>query len=78
VHLRGRVDDGWALELSPTDPELKKVIAAVEIEGKGLGLSTVRVREANGDVSTTRFHDVDAEKRYDAAEADRTFRIPPP
>jgi Outer membrane lipoprotein carrier protein LolA-like len=70
--------DGWSLRLSPTGADLKKVIASIEIEGRGLDLSLLRVRETNGDVSTTRFSAVDAARKYTDAELDRLFRVPPP
>lgn len=70
-------DDAWLLELLPTSAELAKSIRAIEIEGRGLVLSTLRVREANGDLSTTRFSDVDTARRYVGEELEATFRVPP-
>lgn len=67
----------YRLRLEPKGQDLAKVITAIEIEGRGLDLSMLRVREANGDVSTTRFSGVDAAKKYDAAELERVFRVPP-
>jgi hypothetical protein len=68
---------GWTLSLAPTGAELKKVITTIELSGRGLTIGTLRVREANGDVSTTRFTDVDVQKRYGDEEADRIFKVPP-
>ena len=51
--------------------------APERVEGRGLEVSTLTVREANGDVSTTRFAAVDTQKKYTDAEADRLFRVPP-
>lgn len=67
---------GWSLALTPRGQELKGVIAAIELEGQGLALTLLRIREANGDVSTTRFSAVDVAKQYGAEEAARVFRVP--
>jgi hypothetical protein len=53
------------------------VITSIELSGRGLTIGTLRVREANGDVSTTRFTDVDVQKHYGEEEADRVFKVPP-
>jgi len=68
---------GWSLKLAPKGAELKGVISSIEIEGRGLVLSILKVREANGDVSTTRFFDVDTAKHYSDEDANRLFRVPP-
>lgn len=73
--------DGFRLVLTPKNADLGKTIAAMEIEGRlapvGVELSVLRVRETNGDVTTTRFSAVDAGKRYTPAELERIFRVPP-
>lgn len=66
----------WSLELVPKN-DLKKVIASMTIEGRDLELTTLKVKEANGDVSTSRFTQVDVAKSYSNEEADRVFRAPP-
>ncbi len=76
--LQGRADDGWTLRLVPVAAAARNVVATIELEGKGLILSTLRIREANGDLSTMRFTGVDVQRRYTGAEADRIFRVPPP
>ena len=75
--IQGTGDDAYALKLTPTAPELKKMLASITIQGRGLEVSTLIVREANGDVSTTHFASVDTQKKYAIAEADRLFRVPP-
>ena len=70
-------EDAYQLTLTPIAPELKKMLASITIAGRGLEVSTLTVREANGDVSTTQFAAVDAQKKYTPAEADRLFRVPP-
>ena len=78
VTFQGRADDAWALRLVPRAQALRDAVAAVELEGKAAALALLRVREANGDVSTMRLSAVDAQRRYTEAEADRVFRVPPP
>jgi hypothetical protein len=68
----------WSLSLVPKNAELKSVVASMEIEGRGLVVTLLKVREANGDLTTSRFSDVDTAKRYSDEEAGRTFRVPPP
>ncbi len=66
----------WRLTLRPRLPTLRRVVESLEIEGSGVALESLVVREANGDVSRTTFHDVDAARSFDSAERARLFRIP--
>jgi 3-oxoacyl-(acyl-carrier-protein) synthase len=50
---------------------------SIELSGKGLEIATLTVRETNGDVSTTRFSDVDVAKHYSPREVEQLFRVPP-
>jgi hypothetical protein len=68
----------WRLRLTPLAPQLQKIVKELEVEGQGIALSTLRVSEASGDVSTTTFYDVDTSKKYSAAEAASVFRVPGP
>jgi hypothetical protein len=68
----------WKLRLVPLAPQLQKMIKELEVVGQGVVLSTLRVMEASGDVSTTTFYDVDANKKYTASEAAAVFRVPGP
>lgn len=75
--------DKWKLRLVPLAPQLQKMIKELELVGKGDGtkgvvLESLRVAEANGDVSTTTFYDVDTNKKYTASEAAAVFRVPAP
>lgn len=78
LDFRPREQGVWSLKLVPKGAALKGVIAAIEVDGRGSVLSTLTVREVNGDVSTTRFSDVDTAKRYSDDEARRVFQVPPP
>lgn len=68
---------GWQIALTPRDAQLAAAIRAIEVTGADLGLREVRVVQANGDSTTTRFHDVDRNRRFSAAKRDALFRITP-
>lgn len=74
---RGDAPGGFRLRLVPRGTDLKKLVAAIEIEGRGLDIALLRVREANGDVSTTTFSGVDPAHRYSDVELEQLFRVPP-
>jgi hypothetical protein len=65
------------LRLAPIAPALRKMVKEIEITFEGLVVTSLRVAEANGDVATTTFTDVDASRSYAAAEAAAIFRVPP-
>lgn len=67
--------EGWKLSLRPRLPTLRRVIDAMEVEGRGVILESLVIREANGDVSRTTFSDVNAARRFDAGELSRIFRV---
>jgi outer membrane lipoprotein-sorting protein len=67
----------YRVVLEPKGADLKKIISAIELEGHGIDLSLLRVREKNGDVATTHFASVDTAKKYTDAELDRVFKVPP-
>jgi hypothetical protein len=69
--------DGWQLQLTPRDAQVAAVIRSIEVAGAGAELREVRVVQADGDTTTTRFLDVDRNRRFSAAELDALFRIAP-
>jgi outer membrane lipoprotein-sorting protein len=68
---------GWQIGLTPRDAQLAGAIRAIEVAGADLALREVRVVQVNGDSTTTRFLDVDRNRRFSAAERDALFRIAP-
>ena len=68
---------GWQIQLAPRDERVAGVIRAIEVAGADLALREVRVVEVDGDTTTTRFTDVDRNRRFSAAELDALFRIAP-
>lgn len=77
MKLAGDPNASWQLVLVPRDPSLKKAVASIAMAGHKNELSTLTVKEANGDVTTTEFHDVNTAKKYTEAEAKDVFRVPP-
>jgi hypothetical protein len=65
----------WHLALVPRTSPMDKVIKEITLDGAGLTISTMVVRESSGDWTSTQFQDVDVAHRYDAAEQARVFRI---
>lgn len=77
LSFRSRGGEGWELSLTPKNADLAKVISSIALSGRGAALSTLVVHETNGDTSTTKFFDVDTNKRYSDEEAKKRFRVPP-
>jgi hypothetical protein len=75
--LRPTENEGFRIVLEPKSVDVKKVISGIELEGRDIELSLLRVRETNGDVSITRFSAVDVSKKYTDAELARVFTLPP-
>lgn len=71
-----RPGSAWRLELTPRDADLARVIDGVSIRGHGVVPTRLEVREASGDVTVTRFHDVDSERRFEEPEITRLLRPP--
>lgn len=69
--------DAWALALVPREANLRRFLRRVELRGDGTVIERMVVEETSGDVSTTTFSAVNAERRYSDAERARLFRIAP-
>lgn len=67
----------WTLSLVPRPPALARVFREVRVEGDGVALSTITVREASGDESITTFSEVRTDRALSADEAARVFRLSP-
>lgn len=76
LELSGDPTGKWRLVLTPLTPPLRKLVKELEVAGRGTTLSTLRISEASGDVSTTTFFDVEPSKKYTAAELTAVFRVP--
>jgi hypothetical protein len=70
-------DGSWHLRLEPRTKDLASIVTAIDVTGRAMVVTTLRVAEASGDTSTTTFADVDTNKRYSEVEARTVFRVPP-
>jgi hypothetical protein len=66
----------WRLDLVPRDPTLGRAIEGLRVRGHGQVVLDLVVREASGDVTVTRFHDVDS--RHAPAPPDAGLPSGPP
>lgn len=57
----GGQPEAWHLRLTPLEPGLTRQVRHIEIEGSGSDISNFRILEQNGDLTTTRLHQADAE-----------------
>jgi hypothetical protein len=73
----GNATGGWSLLLRPRGAPLSTFLREIRFEGEGDVLTRMVMTEVSGDVTTTTFSDVDANHRYDAAEASRVFSLTP-
>ncbi|MCH2108710.1 MAG: outer membrane lipoprotein carrier protein LolA, partial [Polyangiaceae bacterium] len=65
----------WSVELLPKSPELKKMVLSLKMSGQGEVLQELQVREASGDVATTRFSDIEKNRRFTLEEKKRLFEL---
>lgn len=77
MKFAGNPNEKWQLVMVPRDANLKKAVASIELAGSKIELSSLTVREANGDVTATEFYDVSTTKKYAEAEAKDVFHVPP-
>ncbi len=63
----------WTLDLTPRTEGMKKIVTKMSIRGKGDALHQLRIEEATGDVSDTRFFDVDTRHTHSAEDVERYF-----
>jgi outer membrane lipoprotein-sorting protein len=66
---------GWRLRLVPKKADLARLIEALTFLGKDLKLSELRVKEANGDETVTRFSNVNEKRKFTPAEVKQYFEI---
>lgn len=74
--LRNGDDDTWTLDLRPRTEAMARIVTKMRVSGHREIVDRLVVVEASGDVSDTRFHDVNARRRYTDDEAARLFQPP--
>ncbi|MBV1862737.1 MAG: outer membrane lipoprotein carrier protein LolA [Nannocystaceae bacterium] len=67
---------GWTLQLSPRTDAMKKLITKMTIRGSADKVRQLVIEEATGDLSDTRFFDVDTQYSHSAEEVERYFAVP--
>ncbi len=68
-------DDGWELRLRPRAAPLDQFLQEMLMRGRGVGISSMRMVEVNGDTTETEFFEVDARRRWSESELRTTFRL---
>ncbi|MBL4683529.1 MAG: outer membrane lipoprotein carrier protein LolA [Nannocystaceae bacterium] len=76
LSLRSGEGEHWTLELRPRSEAMAKIVTSMTVSGNGEIVERLVIEEATGDVSDTRFVDVDPHRRYAEDEAARLF-LPP-
>ncbi len=75
MELRGDPAALWTLKLRPRISPMDKVIEGIELQGQGLVISTMIVREVGGDLTKTTFTAVDTDRHFTDAEFTSLFQI---
>lgn len=78
TRLRRESDGSWTLGLSPRIRAVARAIRWVELSGRDVRISRLRIIEVSGDESRTVFTDVDTARAYGTADVHRIFgaRLP--
>jgi hypothetical protein len=66
---------GWRLVLRPRFAPLNKVVKLLELHGRGLRVSRMRMVELDGDETTTTFSAINPARRFTAEEKTRIFHL---
>jgi hypothetical protein len=66
----------WTMVLRPKVSPLDKLVQSITFRGEDVVIHTMETVEVGGDVTVTTFTDVDANRKYNAAELRRIFRLP--
>jgi hypothetical protein len=65
----------WILTLKPRRAPLDRILARIDVQGRGVVLESVRILEVGGDETRIGFTAVDTARRFTAAERRRFFRL---
>jgi len=66
----------WSLALRPRARPLSDLIERVTLTGSGRAMRAMEMLETDGDRTTTRFEDVQVDRRFTPEELDRLFALP--
>jgi hypothetical protein len=76
MQLAPKAGGAWSLVLTPRVAPMDKMIAKLELRGRGLTVDELDVHESSGDWTETSFSDVDLKRNYTAADQARIFTLP--
>lgn len=69
-----KLSDGrFRLTLKPKTGTLAQLVSALELEGAGFGVDTIRIRETKGDSAVTHIELVSAKRKFTAEEQNKLF-----
>lgn len=71
----GPIEGQWALKMKPRDRTMRRMIREIHVNGRGVVLTRIVVRETSGDESETTFSDVRPNRRFSQSETARIFRL---
>jgi len=71
-------EEGWLLRLTPRARAMRRLVAAIELAGRGNALERMEVQESGGDRTVTRFFDVETGVAFSGSESDRLFALDTP
>lgn len=66
----------WQMILNPRLESMRRLLREVRIQGQGVIISEMRVRETSGDETVTTFSNVNPSRTYSQSERQRLFSIP--
>lgn len=66
----------WTLELKPRTEAMERIVKRMEVHGHDEVVERLVIEESTGDVSDTRFFDVDAKRTYSAEDVAKHFTPP--
>jgi outer membrane lipoprotein-sorting protein len=66
---------GWELALRPRHRPLSDLIERITLTGRGRALLRMEMLERDGDRTTTRFEEVQVDRRYTPEEVERLFAV---
>ncbi len=65
----------WALELTPRDAALRRILERIDLAGRGAVVDRLRIRETSGDETVTTFSAVELGRPFTPEELRRTFDL---
>ena len=68
--------EAWEMKLIPHQSSLKKVLQDVQLQGQGVVLETMKIREVSGVEKITIFSHVKTTRQFTKTEEQQLFQLP--